>query len=179
MSQLKQYDMDSTLAVSEVGIQVSTIYLRDILKYPEIINVENHEGFRKKDIDLLAIIEDDDGMRGTTIEVKTDQYTSGNLFFETISNIQKGTPGCLMYSEADWLHYYFTGYKQLYIMGMKPFREWVLRNRSRYRPRNTSTGKGTEQHYTSEGIPIPLRDIRNSFPEFSGKLVDAAALGLI
>lgn len=179
MSGLKQYDMDSTTAVSDIGIQVSIRYLKYVLKYPEVINTESNRAIQKKDIDLIALMEDEHSVRGATVEVKTDRYKTGNLFFETISNIQKRTPGCLMYSEADWLHYFFTEYKHLYVMDMKLFREWMLRNRHRYKPRITSTGDGSGRFYTSEGIPIPLRDIRRDFSEFKGKCVDAVKLGLV
>lgn len=179
MTGLKQYDMGSTMKISDIGIRVSIRYLTDILGYPLVINAEANRAVQRKDIDLIALKEDEYGLFGRTVEVKTDRYTSGNLYFETVSNAQKGTPGCLMYSEADALHYYFTGYKKLYVMDMKLFREWVLRNRHRYKPRPTSTGDDYSRFYTSEGIPIPLRDIHKGFPEFSGKCIDAAKLGLI
>jgi len=179
MEGLKQYDMTSTMAVSDIGVQVSVRYLKDVLNYSEVLYVDKNKAFQKKDIDLIAVKEDEFGIMGSTIEVKTDRYTTGNLFFETISNIQTGSPGCLMYSEADFLHYYFTGYKQLYIMDLRLFREWVLANRHRYKPRNTSTGNDFGMFYTSEGIPIPLRDIRKNFSQFRGKVVNAAEQMLI
>jgi hypothetical protein len=172
MGELKQYNMTNTMAISDIGIQVSMRYLLDVLKYPEVLYVDG-KAVQSKDIDLIAVKEDDFGIVGATIEVKTDRYTTGNLFFETISNIQKGTPGCLMYSEADFLHYYFVGYAMLYVMHMKMFREWVTANQHRFKTRQTSTGNEFGMFYTSEGILIPLRDIRNNFLSFKGKCIDA------
>lgn len=154
----KAYSMEEQMDVSDLGIEVVTNYL---LKHPnvsKIHNVENNKVFQKKDIDLLIKINE----RWCSIEVKCDTYTSGNLYFETISNINKNTLGCLIYSEADFLFYYFEKINRLYILPMKRFRKWFIENKSMFKKKNPSTkGPNGNIFYMSEGYVIPLALIEN------------------
>jgi len=52
------------------------------------------------------------------VEVKGDRQAarSGNYFFELVSNLEKNTPGCFLYSTADLLLYVFL--QRHFIRGM-------------------------------------------------------------
>lgn len=95
-----------------------------------------------------------------TVEIKTDTYKTGNMFFETISNEEYQTKGCLMKTNADFLFYYFSNYQNgvLYIFKMKAFREFVLNNLSHFRMRRV-----TNTTHTSIGYIVPLSYIENNF----------------
>lgn len=95
-----------------------------------------------------------------TVEIKTDTYKTGNMFFETISNEEYQTKGCLMKTNADFLFYYFSNYQNgvLYIFKMKAFREFVLENLSHFKQRRV-----TNTTHTSIGYIVPLSYIENNF----------------
>ena len=95
-----------------------------------------------------------------TVEIKTDTYKTGNMFFETISNEEYQTKGCLMKTNADFLFYYFPNYQNgvLYIFQMKAFRKFVLDNLSLFRERRV-----TNTTHTSLGYVVPLIYIENNF----------------
>jgi hypothetical protein len=119
------------------------------------INVENVEGdpeYQAQDIDLIwsTIIRD------YTIEIKADRWhETGNFFFETVSNKEKGTPGCFLYTEANFLFYYFVEPRLLYILPMPRTRAWFLANLERFTERETTTPIGSE-HYTTVGRLVPI-----------------------
>ena len=54
-----------------------------------------------------------------TVEAKADKVISSNIFFETISNKEKNTLGCMLKTEADYIFYYFIAFKELYILKRK------------------------------------------------------------
>lgn len=98
-----------------------------------------------------------------TVEIKTDTYKTGNMFFETISNEEYQTKGCLMKTNADFLFYYFPNYQNgaLYIFQMKAFRKFVLDNLSYFKERRV-----TNTTHTSLGYIVPLSYIENNFMEY-------------
>ena len=101
--------------------------------------------------------------RQSLVEIKTDTYKTGNMFFETISNEEYQTKGCLMKTNADFLFYYFPNYQNgvLYIFKMNPFRKFVLDNLSAFRQRRV-----TNTTHTSIGYIVPLSYIENNFMEY-------------
>jgi len=120
------------------------------------VNVENVEGdsdYQAKDIDLLWMTI----ARDYTIEIKADRWhETGNFFFETVSNKEKGTPGCFLYTEADFLFYYFTEPRTLYILSMPRTRQWFLENANRFAERETTTPVGHD-HYSTVGRLVPIQ----------------------
>lgn len=119
------------------------------------VNVENVEGdaeYQRIDVDLLWTTI----TRDYTIEIKADRWhATGNFFFETGSNKEKGTPGCFLYTEADFIFYYFPEPRTLYILPMPRTRRWFLENIARFAERETTTPVGSEQ-YTTVGRLVPI-----------------------
>jgi len=138
---------------------------RDVTAYlsglPATINVENVEDdprFRRKDIDLLWRRQVDGRNVVTTVEVKGDrQFHTGNYFLETISNEGLDTPGCFLYTEAEFVFYYFVEPRELHIIPVKEGRAWFKRNLERFREARTSTPAGTGD-YVTVGRLVP-RDV--------------------
>ena len=75
-----------------------------------------------------------------TVEAKADKVPSSNIFFETISNKEKNTLGCMLKTEADYVFYYFLAYKEFY-------------NRA------TNAETGLTYLYTTGGYIIPKKYI--------------------
>ncbi|HAU86332.1 MAG TPA: hypothetical protein DCW90_12800 [Lachnospiraceae bacterium] len=100
------------------------------------------------DIDLIV-----NKTNGTsyTVEIKTDTYVTGNLFFEVISNEQRQTERCLMKSDAQFLFYYFLKTKTLYILNMKKFRQFVLDRTDTLKEKRVKN-----KLFTSRGFLVPL-----------------------
>lgn len=152
---MKTYDFDGRYDVSKVAVDKVNDYLLTLEETLEIINVEDDRAFQEFDIDLVQIINSD----VINIEVKADTYTSGNFFFETVSNSAKGTEGCFMYTRADYLYYYFTKSRLVYILPMPSTREWFINNIDRFTSKELATKKGNKVLYHSYGYPIPIKDV--------------------
>ena len=161
---MKSYCMKGQKDLSDLGLAISLEFLQSNPNVFEVINVENDRYYQGKDIDLLAKMKIRESKGWVGIEVKCDSYKSGNLYFETISNMNKNTPGCLLYSEAHFLFYYFEKLEELYILPMQSFRQWFIQNKSSFDKKNTCT-KDTKGKilYKSEGYTIPLDIIKKDF----------------
>lgn len=161
---MNSYSMEDRQEIGDKGIEIVTAYLKNNKRVNKIVNVENYKEFQKKDIDILVNMNIEGIPKWVAIEVKCDSYASGNLYVETISNMNKNTLGCLMYSEAHYLFYYFEKYQDLYILPMKKFRNWFKDNIKRFNKKNLFTklpdGKIL---YESEGYTVPLKIIKQEF----------------
>ncbi len=79
----------------------------------------------QKDIGADIYVYTKDG-QVKTVEVKTDTYKSGNLYYETISCVEKQTLGCMAKTCSDILFYYFVGFDRGYeITDMAKFQAWA------------------------------------------------------
>jgi hypothetical protein len=140
---------------TKIAERASTEIEAWLREWHSTINVENVEGdpaYQARDIDLLWTTI----ARDYTIEIKADRWhETGNFFFETVSNKEKGTPGCFLYTEADFLFYYFVEPRTLYILPMPRTREWFLTALDRFEERETTTPIGAE-HYTTVGRLVPI-----------------------
>ncbi len=123
-------------------------------------NVEDDPAYQKYDVDLLWTVRDGYGrLRVIPIEIKGDRYhKTGNFFFETISNEDKGTPGCFLYTGARWLFYYFVGNGRLYCLPMDKVRPWFHEQMERFSERRTSTPVGSGA-YITVGRLVPIQTV--------------------
>ena len=154
----KVYDFNSSNKIGHQGEQFVKQWILELHpNVSSIIDVSDDKLYQKQNIDFVV-----DFINGkqTTVEIKTDTYKTGNMFFETISNEEYRTKGCLMKTNADFLFYYFSNYQNgvLYIFKMKAFREFVLNNLSHFRERRV-----TNTTHTSIGYIVPLSYIENNF----------------
>lgn len=151
------YSMSSSCRIGDVAVADVTNWLRNRPEHLSINNVENDKAYQEKDIDLIYHYTGVDGNpTEMSVEVKGDTYyKTGNFFFETVSNSSKNTPGCFMYTEADYLFYYFLGIKELYILPTEVTRKWFVDNMEDFKERATftATAKGTK--YQTLGRLVP------------------------
>jgi hypothetical protein len=98
------------------------------------------------------------------IEVKGDRYTTGNLYVEEVSNADKGTPGCLLYSQADWFAYYYVTLGVCYMIPARAFQTWAARRLQDYPTKQVRTGQAGKVQYNSTGRPVPMVDIQREVP---------------
>ena len=96
------------------------------------------------------------------VEIKGDRYAhTGNFFIETVSNREKNTPGCFMYTEADFIYYYFVDTKELNVMPVEKSRNWFVKNMHKFEEKMLSTKVGDVGYYTSLGRLVPKKVMRN------------------
>lgn len=149
------------------GLQVATLAATDIETWlrskPETVsvhNVESEPAFRQIDVDLIWTTHN----RSYFVEIKGDRWhTTGNFFFETHSNLEKGTPGCFLYTQADWLFYYFVTPRTLYMLPLPATRDWFVANIDRFRERSTNT-RVRDNYYTTLGRLVPISVVVQEVP---------------
>ena len=157
-----KYTMEHTMGIAKQAASDIENYLKSLPQTVDVVNVEDHPTYQKKDIDVLYFFNGKENVKKkTSIEIKGDMHHhTGNYFFETHSNLDKNTPGCFMYTEADFLFYYYVKMKELHILPMKEARAWFIENIERFQQRGTSTqiGNKKKKGYRTAGRLVP-RDI--------------------
>lgn len=93
------------------------------------------------------------------LEVKGDrQGRRGNYFFELVSNLEKDTPGCFLYSVADAYVYVFLDLEEVHLLPMPATREWFLSKAKQFALRHTRTKMG-DVTYTTVGALVPIKQL--------------------
>ncbi|MGV3541488.1 MAG: hypothetical protein ACO1OQ_16850 [Rufibacter sp.] len=166
MANEKTYRMEETSEVAAQAAQIVEEFLRRQPRTVEVRNVENDPQYQAQDIDLLWMGRTDDGaLKTVRIEVKGDRYhTSGNYFFETISNEGKGTPGCFLYTCADYIYYLFVDIRELHILPMPATRDWFLPKLQTFRERKTTTPTTAGKRYYTVGRLVPKALVKAQVP---------------
>ena len=158
-----QYTMKSRLLVEQSAFPAIKDHLNSFIDTVSITDVTKDREYRKKDIDLLWTINIAPTPQTLSLEIKADTYVSGNFFFETASNAEKGTPGCFMYTEADFVFYYFLKTGELYKLPMPATRQWFKENMNLFQERSTRTPCGGPLgHYTTIGRLVPIKTVMES-----------------
>ena len=98
------YDFKGRDKLGQIGEAVCQEYLKTWPCVIDIKNVRKDKDYQNKDIDIVIKLKDNQTL---TIEVKTDSYISGNMFYETISNDVKNEIGCFEKTKSDFIFYYF------------------------------------------------------------------------
>lgn len=157
----KVYEFNSSNKIGHQGEQFVKQWILELHpNVSSITDVSDDKFYQKQDVDFVVNFTNG---KQSLVEIKTDTYKTGNMFFETISNEEYQTKGCLMKTNADFLFYYFPNYQNgvLYIFQMKAFREFVLNNLLQFRQRRV-----TNTTHTSIGYIVPLSYIENNFKEY-------------
>lgn len=128
----------------------------------QIHDVQGDPRFRHRGVDLLW---DVPGQAPKGVEVKGDRagYRRGTYFFELISNAEKESPGCFLYSVADLLVYVFLEVREVHCLDLKQVREWFIPRAKVYPLKTTKTRTGAII-YTTVGASVPVREVRESLP---------------
>jgi hypothetical protein len=154
--------MQSVRGAADRAIAVARSFLRFEDPGSEVHDVQEDPRFRARGIDLLWA-----RSRGALlgIEVKGDRQAArrGNYFFELVSNVEKQTPGCFLYSTADLLLYVFLQALEIHQLPLPATRTWFLGCAGQYPLRPTGTRFGAEG-YTTVGALVPVRDVLGAVP---------------
>lgn len=154
------YTMHEAQKVAKLAAIDIEVWLRSQPETISVVNVENDPDYQRRDIDLIWTTQTGEIL----IEIKGDRWNkTRNLFFETHSNLERNTPGCFMYTEADWLFYYFVNTRQLYKLPMPKTREWFNITMRRFRERSTTTPVG-KSYYTTVGRLVPISTVMMEVP---------------
>jgi hypothetical protein len=121
---LKQHRMDYTTDVGKTAVSLTHHFLttRWAAYTVAIHSVEEDPAYQAHDVDLLWSIVDGNGrLRTIPLEVKGDRHhQTGNFFLETVSNADRQTAGCFLYTKAHWLFYVFVEVAELYCIPHGP-----------------------------------------------------------
>jgi len=138
--------------VAKVASREIESWLRRREETVSLQNVEKDPTYQKGDIDLIWTTRN----RTFRIEIKGDRWhRTGNFFFETASNKERATPGCLLYTKADYVFYYFVTPRILYCLPMPATMKWFSANLTRFKQRCTTTPVG-KHYYTTVGRLVPI-----------------------
>lgn len=157
------YNMNQSLQVAKQATRDIERWLLSLSETVRIKNVEDDPEYQKVDIDLIWT----NKSGSYRIEIKGDTYhKTGNFFFETHSNKERNTPGCFMYTEADFIFYYFVTSRVLYLLPIPTTRNWFIDNINRFRERSTTTNVGNS-YYTTVGRLVPIQVVMQEVPNLT------------
>lgn len=127
-------------------------YVHDVQKDPR---------FQHRGVDLLW---ERPSLPVAGIEVKGDRNARrGNYFFELVSNVEKDTPGCFLYSVADLMAYVFLETRELHLLPLPDVRAWFLPLAKEFPLKSTRTKTGAVL-YTTVGAAVPVKKVRKECP---------------
>lgn len=157
-NKIKQHNIHDTTSIAKRAAADVTHFLQTAWSQTVAVhNVEEDAAYQAHDVDLLWTVLEKERLRVIPVEVKGDRYhRTGNFFFETISNESKGTPGCFLYTKAEWLFYYFLEIGKLYCLPMPEIRPWFVQNVDRFKEQRTSTPTRSDQSYVTVGRLVPI-----------------------
>ncbi|AZO96075.1 hypothetical protein [Halocella sp. SP3-1] len=162
MSKNRTYSMSEGMAVAKQASNDIEEWLCKLNNTVSVENVEKIPEYQERDIDLIWKTEKGKYL----VEIKGDRWhQTGNFFFETYSNKDKGTPGCFIYSEANLFFYYFVKPKTLYILPMEKTRQWFGKRIEQFKKCETTTPVGKGRFYTTVGRLVPIKRILKGISE--------------
>jgi len=122
-------------------------------------SVEDDVRYQPLGIDLLWVVPERSFLRCITIEVKGDRYAStGNFFFETVSDINRTTTGAFVITKAEWLFYYFLTTGALYCLPMEFVKPWFIENKARFKAKVASSRREASTWQTA-GRLVPIATV--------------------
>lgn len=162
----KPYSFSQSNKLGKTGEQIIYNYLFSLPDVIDIIDVSDDYEYQEKDIDLLVEFKNKPG-KYKPIEIKTDSYNSGNIFYETKSCVELGTLGCMEKTKARLLLYYFINTKELYQIVMNPYRKWFEENRDKFSKKSVvNYTHGYDEIYHTIGYTIPKKFLEKNFNDY-------------
>jgi hypothetical protein len=157
----RRYTMRESVDVSRLAARHIEAWLTARPRVLHVQKVEAEPTYQRLDIDLIVVTTSG----RYSVEIKGDRWhQTGNFFFETNSNQEKGTVGCFLLTAADYLFYYFVEPRWLYILPMPATRLWFEAARERFPARATTTSAGRGAHYTTVGRLTPVAVVMAEVP---------------
>lgn len=151
----RAYSMQAVQHAADRAVALVADFLRSEAPGSEVHDVQADPRFQHRGVDLLW---ERPAAEVLGVEVKGDRQGGrrGNYFLELISNLEKDTPGCFLYSAADLLAYVFLDRRELHLLPVPATRSWFLARASEFPLRHTQTRVGAHR-YTTVGAAVPAR----------------------
>lgn len=130
-----------------------TEWLESLPQTLKVENLENNFDYQKMGIDLLLTTTNGNFKLGI---VGDRWHKSGNFYFQTYSNKERGKPSRFMSAEIDWLLYYFIIPRTLYMLPMPKTRDWFVANIEGFSESSTNNTTKENQSYTTKGSLVPI-----------------------
>ncbi|WP_254623907.1 hypothetical protein [Myxococcus sp. CA033] len=157
----RSFSMRGVQGAADRAVQHARTWLLETEPGSRVHDVQSDPRFQHRGVDLLWELPTGE-VRG--IEVKGDRNaTRRRYFFELVSNLEKDTPGCFLYSGADLLVYVFLSQGELHVMPLKAVRDWFLPRAKEYTLKHAFTQTGAIR-YTTVGAVVPTRDVVEGVP---------------
>ncbi|WP_233595886.1 MULTISPECIES: hypothetical protein [Corallococcus] len=148
--------MRGVQGAADRAVQHARAWLLETEPGSRVHDVQLDPRFQHRGVDLLWELPSGE-VRG--IEVKGDRNaTRRRYFFELVSNLEKDTPGCFLYSGADLMVYVFLTQGELHVLPLPRVREWFLPRAKEYALKHAFTQTGAIR-YTTVGAVVPVRDV--------------------
>lgn len=146
------YGWKSQLEAGQRGVEAVSRYL--LAHDFHVQDVTNDRDWQHRDVDLL--VRGKRKQRWKAVEVKTDSYTTGNIFLELVAS--SGRPGCVFKSRADVWCYWLSSLGILLLIELPALQYWLLEHASDYRRSrvNSSRGRG---RWSVDGIAVPYEEL--------------------
>jgi len=159
----RSYTMRGVMGAADRAVSLAREVLDEQAPGSLVHDVQGDPRFQHRGVDLLWE-RPDQPVFG--IEVKGDRQgrRRGNYFFELISNAEKDTPGCFLYSTADLLVYVFLETREVHVLTLKAVRDWFLPQAKKWPLKSTKTRTGAKT-YTTVGAIVPIREVMRALPD--------------
>ncbi|MBI3181789.1 MAG: hypothetical protein HYZ28_06565 [Myxococcales bacterium] len=157
----RSYSMRGVMPAAARAVSLARAHLLHTEPGGRIHDVQEDPRFQHRGVDLLW-----ERSSGAVVgvEVKGDrQGRRGNYFLELISNLEKDTPGCFLYSVADLLLYVFLERREVHELPLAKLREWFLQRAKQFPLKATRTRTG-KSCYTTVGAVVPVRKVLAEVP---------------
>jgi hypothetical protein len=155
---MRAYSMRGVMGAADRAVALTVELLKAQHPGSLVHDVQDDPRFRHRGVDLLW---DRPGQPVVGVEVKGDRQGGrrGTYFFELLSNAERESPGCFLYSEADLMAYVFLDRQEVHLLQLKAVREWFLPRAKAYPLKTTKTKTGAAL-YTTVGAVVPVREAR-------------------
>ena len=165
---MKTHNFESSNTIGKRGERIIRAYLESKPNIRRYEDVSDSYTYRRKDVD--GILHFLSGAK-REIEIKTDTYTTGNIFYETESCIEYNTPGCMEKTQAEYLYYYLEAYNKLYVLQMDKYRKWFHLHKHMFKYHKFKNSKKSGDTH-SGGYAIPMAYLEAKFSPKYWKVFD-------
>lgn len=165
------HDFKQDKVIGDEGEQIIKDYLNRLPSVHKVVDMANNKLFFHKDVDFVYQLINGEKVRA---EIKTDQYKSGNIYYETVSNSKYETEGCMEKTECDKLFYFFINMDVLYIIDMIPYKNLMSKLIEEDHPAICKKSVSNQKNgYIAEsiGYTLPLCVLEELMPDGSMKIV--------
>jgi hypothetical protein len=160
---MRAYTMRGVMGAADRAVSLAREVLLAEAPGSRIHDVQSDPRFQHRGVDLLW---DRPGQPVQGVEVKGDRQGGrrGTYFFELLSNAERESPGCFLYSEADLMAYVLLDRQETHLLVLPEVRAWFLPRAKEFKLRSTRTRTGAAL-YTTVGAIVPVRQVRAGVPE--------------